>query len=69
MTVSRRYGVFVVRIWHEPTDAGEEVWRASAMNTVTKERSYFATEQELVLFLGLSDADKEGVLHERTLEA
>ncbi len=46
----------------------ESVWRASAMNTVTKERSYFATEQELVTFLGLSDSDKEGMFPEGTLE-
>lgn len=69
MTISKTYGVFVIRIWHEPTNTGEDVWRASAMNTVTKERSYFATEQELIAFLGLSRLDDKGVLLESILEA
>jgi len=61
MTLSRQYGVFVVRIWHEPAGEDRGVWRASALNTVTKERTYFAAEQELIAFLGLSQSDEEGL--------
>lgn len=69
MTLSKQYGVFVVRIWHEPAGEDRSVWRASALNTVTKERTYFAAEHELVAFLGLSLPDEEGLFHEGTLDA
>lgn len=44
-------GVFVVRVWREPTELAQSPWRASALNTVTKERHYFASPEELVAFL------------------
>jgi hypothetical protein len=69
MALSKQYGVFVVRIWHEPAGEDESVWRASALNTVTKERTYFAAEQELVAFLGLSQPDEEGLFRDGELRA
>lgn len=44
-------GVFVVRVWLEPTADGVAPWRASVLNTVTKERRYFADPEELAAFL------------------
>jgi hypothetical protein len=69
MTLSKTYGVFVVRIWHEPAGEDRSVWRASALNTVTKERTYFAAEQELIAFLGLSQPDEESPFREGELWA
>lgn len=43
--------VYVVRIWLEPTQGGEGVWRASVTETRTQERRYFATPEELKQFL------------------
>lgn len=57
MTLRGRYGVYVVKIWQETTES-ESVWRASVMNTVTKERSYFATEAGLIAFLCPSESDE-----------
>ena len=51
MALSKTYGVFVVRIWHEPAGEDRSVWRASALNTVTRERTYFSAEHELAAFL------------------
>ena len=59
MTLSRQYGVFIVRIWHEPAGEDESVWRASALNTVTKERNYFATAEELAAFLNPLELGEE----------
>lgn len=69
MTLSKQYGVFVVRIWHEPTGEDASVWRASVLNTVTKERTYFSAEHQLVAFLGLSPSDEEGLFHAGELRA
>lgn len=49
---TKEVGVFVVRVWLEPTELAERPWRASALNTVTKERHYFASAEELVALLG-----------------
>ena len=69
MTLGKQYSVFVVRIWHEPTGEDRSVSRASALNTVTKERTYFAAEQELIAFLGLSQPDEESPFREGELWA
>jgi hypothetical protein len=44
-------GVFVVQVWREPTEIAVPPWRASVLNTVTKERHYFASAEALVAFL------------------
>ena len=44
-------GVFVVRVWREPTEVTVPPWRASVLNTVTKERHYFADPEDLAAFL------------------
>ena len=59
MTLSKTYGVFVVRIWHEPTEAEEGPWRASVLNTVTKERTYFTSSKALTAFLSPLPLDEE----------
>lgn len=46
------YGVFVVRVWLEPEDGGEGPWRASVLDTVTRERHYFTDPAALTAFLG-----------------
>ena len=51
VTITKKYGVFVVRIWGEPTEAGEGPWRASVLNTATKERTYFTSSEDLMAFL------------------
>lgn len=43
--------VYVVRIWLEPTQGGEGVWRASVTETRTQERRYFTNPEELKQFL------------------
>lgn len=45
----RSSGVYVVRIWLEAGDGGE-VWRASATDTATKERHFFADPATLGAF-------------------
>jgi len=57
--MTRTYGTFVVRIWLEPSAEGEDVWRASAMNTLTKERTYFSEPEALSLFLALLPSTDE----------
>lgn len=49
--LSRSYGVFVLRIWLEPSAEGAAVWRASLTDTLTKERRYFAEPAALSHFL------------------
>lgn len=47
MTVAGRRGVFVVRIWLE----GEgTAWRASVLDTATRERRYLSAPHELSAF-------------------
>lgn len=58
MTLRGRYGVYIVKIWRETTES-ENVWRASVLDTVTKERTYFATEAGLIAFLCPPGADEE----------
>ena len=62
MTLSKQYGVFVVRIWREPTGEDKSVWRASALNTVTKERIYFTRAEELAAFLSPLPLEIEALL-------
>ena len=50
MTLSQRYGVYIVKIWRETAESGD-VWRASVLNTLTKERNHFATRESLIRFL------------------
>ena len=59
MTLSKQYGVFIVRVWREPTETEEGPWRASVLNTVTKERTYFTSSEELVAFLNPLELDDE----------
>ncbi|MCL6569295.1 MAG: hypothetical protein K6T35_10570 [Meiothermus silvanus] len=42
---------YLVRIWLEPTQGGEGVWRASVTETRTQERRYFTNPEELKQFL------------------
>lgn len=49
--MTKTCGVYVVRIWLEPREGGGGAWRASATDTVSKERYYFAHPAELSNFL------------------
>lgn len=49
--IARQIGTFIVRVWLEPTLEGAGVWRASATDTVSKERHHFAKPEELMRFL------------------
>lgn len=60
MTLGQRYGVYVVKIWHETAESGD-VWRASVLNTLTKERNHFATQEGLIRFF-CSTPDEEETL-------
>lgn len=60
MTLSQRYGVYVVKIWREVAESGD-VWRASVLNTLTKERSHFATQESLIRFLCPTPEEEEAL--------
>ena len=49
--MTKTYGVYVVRVWLEPFESGGGAWRASATDTVSKEKHYFAQPAELSNFL------------------
>ena len=62
VTITESYGVFVVRVWREPTEAGKEPWRASVLNTATKGRAYFTSSEDLVAFLSPWPLGEEALL-------
>ena len=62
VTITKKYGVFVVKIWREPREGEEGPWRASVLNTATKERTYFSTAEALVAFLSPWPLGEEALL-------
>lgn len=42
---------YIVRVWAEPNPGGPSAWRASVLDTVSQERYYFSTPQDLARFL------------------
>jgi hypothetical protein len=48
---TKTFGVYVVRVWLEPTSDGLGVWRASVTDTNTKEKNYFSEPSQLSRFL------------------
>lgn len=49
--ITGRVGVFVVRVWCEPEGEAQGPWRASVLDTATKERHYFTDPAALAAFL------------------
>jgi hypothetical protein len=45
------YGSFIVRIWSETTEEGKSLWRATVIDTATREQKHFAVPEELLRFL------------------
>lgn len=51
MIASPGHGVYVVRIWLEPTEDGAGSWRASLTDVATHERHAFSSPQALGAFV------------------
>lgn len=49
--IDKSCGVYIVRLWLEPSTQGPDVWRASATDTASNERHYFASPDALSSFL------------------
>lgn len=56
---TKTFGVYVVRVWLEPTGDGLGMWRASVTDTTTKEKSYFDDAAQLSQFLLQLDSPSE----------
>lgn len=51
---------YVVRIWWESNFSDSEVWRASATETISRERRFFSSPRALAQFLGIeAESDSE----------
>ncbi|HEU4743176.1 MAG TPA: hypothetical protein VFS50_16385 [Meiothermus sp.] len=48
---------YIVRVWAEPNPVGPGAWRASVLDTVSQERHYFSTPQDLARFLQETEGD------------
>lgn len=47
--------VFVLRLWREPAGTDMSAWRASLLNPVTRQRTFFSDPGRLTAFLAELD--------------
>jgi uncharacterized protein (DUF2249 family) len=49
---------FIVRVWWEPTERGERVWRASVTEVRTQQRHCFSSPKELLHYLSRQTTER-----------